>query len=115
MQYWKYFPDEGDNPNWLEWINHSYWIVVVGLLYFWCRADAEDRGVKIPVAISILEPLLFPVGVPSYYFRTYPARSAFLHIGMAGIFIALCVAAIWLGHTLAYDYYAIWTNHPRMK
>jgi hypothetical protein len=56
MQYWKYFPDEGDNPNWLEWINRSYWIVVVGLLYFWCRADAKNRGVTIHVAISILVP-----------------------------------------------------------
>ena len=115
MQYWKYFPDDGDNPNWLEWINHSDWIVVLGLLYFWCRGDAKDRRVTIPVAISILVPLLFPVGVPYYYFRTYPARSALLHIGFAILFLTACVGAFWLGHRLAFDYYAIWTNHPRTK
>jgi hypothetical protein len=113
-EFWHYVPD-GDVPEWLRFLGYCYCPAVVGLLYLWCRADAQGRRVRISVITSVLVPLLFPVSIPYYYLRTYPARSAFLHIGLAGAFIALCVAAFWLGHTLAFDYYAIWTNHPRTR
>jgi hypothetical protein len=112
VRYWLWFP-EGDIPKWYQVAMKCYWLSVVGLLYFWCRADAKGRQLAITVTTSILVPLLFPIGVPFYYLRTYPTRSALIHIGLAVIFVALCVAAFWLGRTLMFDYYAIWTNHPK--
>jgi hypothetical protein len=115
-QFWHYFPD-GDIPEWVQVISkwYWYWVVLVALLYFWCKADAKDRQVVIPVTTSVLVPLLFPIGIPYYFLRTYSTRPAILHIGWAVIFVASCVAAFWLGHMLTFDYYAIWTNHPRTK
>ena len=111
---WLYFPD-GDVPGWLVLLGYCYWPAVVGLLYLWCRADAKDRRVAMPPSTFVWVPLLFPVGIPYYYFRTYPARSATFHIGLAGIFTALCATALWLGHALAHEYYATWRNLPRAK
>jgi hypothetical protein len=111
-QFWRYFPD-GDIPKWVELLGPCNWVAIVGLLYLWCRADAKDRRVTIPVATSILVPLLFPIGVPYYYLRTYPARTAFQHIGMAVVFIACCIGVAWLGQKLVFDYIFIWTNHRR--
>jgi hypothetical protein len=111
-QYWRYFP-EGDAPKWVEFLGPCHWVAVVGLLYLWCKADAKDRRVRIPVATSILVPLFFPIGVPYYYLRTYPTRTAFQHIGMAVVFTACCIGAILLGQKLVEDYIFIWTNHQR--
>jgi hypothetical protein len=113
-QHWLYFPD-GDIPTWQQLLGHCYWVAVVGLLYLWCREDAKDRVVTPPFAISILVPVLFPIGVPYYYWPTYPSRSAFLHVGLAVLFLAACAAAFWLGRRLVFDYYAIWTNHPHTR
>ena len=92
VRFWLYFPDV-DVPGWDVPFGYCYWPAVVGLLYLWCRADAKDRRVALPLSTFVWVPLLFPLGVPYYYFRTYPARSAILHIGLSGIFIAICVTA----------------------
>ena len=50
--------------------------VLVGLIFFWCRFDAADRGVSIPLWNRILIVALAVVGVPVYFFRTRPPGQA---------------------------------------
>ena len=113
-QHWLYFPD-ASIPLGLQIISKCYWLGIVGFIYCWCRADAKSRHLVIPVATSLFVPLLFPLGVPYYYLHTYPTRRAFAHIGMFLIFVASCVVVLWAGHMVAFDYYAIWTNHPASR
>jgi hypothetical protein len=84
----------------------------VAWLYVWLKSDAGDRRIPLSLGTSMLVPLLFPIGIPYYYFRTYTTRTAILRIGLATLFAAACIAAVWLGSTLAFNYYAIWTNQP---
>src|SRR4051812_43158081 len=71
VRFWNNFPDGDMNqvPD-----GTGYWIVLVILLYLWCRADARVRQVNLPLPLSVLVPLLFPVGVPYYFWRTYGRR-----------------------------------------
>ncbi len=46
--------------------------VFVGLVFFWCRFDAADRGVSLPRWNRVLIVALALVGVPIYFFRTKP-------------------------------------------
>jgi F0F1-type ATP synthase assembly protein I len=82
----------------------TYWIPLLILLYFWCKADAKDRHVNLPLLPSVLVPLLFPIGVPYYFLRTYARRRALLHIGLAVIFAAACLAVAKLTYMLAFYY-----------
>ena len=82
----------------------TYWIPLLILLYFWCKADAKDRHVDLPLLPSVLVPLLFPIGVPYYFLRTYARRRALLHIGLAVIFAAACFAVARLTYMLAFYY-----------
>src|SRR3954452_7262236 len=75
VQFWNTFPDGDMNqvPD-----GTGYWIAWVIFLYLWCRADAKVRQVGLPLVASVLVPLFFPLGVPYYFLRTYPRRSAWL-------------------------------------
>jgi hypothetical protein len=52
--------------------------VLVGLIFFWCRFDAAERRVSIPLWNRILIVALAVVGVPVYFFRTRPRGEAIL-------------------------------------
>lgn len=88
---------------------------VLGLLVFiflWCRADAKFRKIRIRVRIAALIAVLFPVGVPFYFLRTYALGRAIAHIGLSVVFVASCVAAMSLTTRFVYrplSYFAIAT------
>jgi hypothetical protein len=48
------------------------------LLFVWCKAHAEARGITPPAASAPLVALLPPVGVPYYFYRTMSLPSATL-------------------------------------
>lgn len=99
VQFWSNFPDR-DMDKVLG--PAAYWAPLLILLYLWCKADAKDRHVDLPFFQALLVPLLFPIGVPYYFLRTYPRRRALLHIGVAVIFAAACLAAAKLSYMLAF-------------
>ena len=80
------------------------------LLFLWCRADAKARRVKLSFAESIMIPLLFPIGVPYYFFRSHDVRPAFVHVALAVAFAGVCIGAMWLGARTMFQYYAVWAN-----
>jgi hypothetical protein len=107
--FWNYVPDGGSAGDWM--INPAiYWILLCCLIFFWCKTDASQRKVQFPVGGSMLVALVFPVGVPYYFFRTYSRRLALVRSGQFFAFVAACVAAFWLGNELTHRYYAVWTN-----
>ena len=113
---WWMYLDGPKAPAWLPLATTSvpaFSMCLVGFLYLWCRADAKGRRISLAPGISILVPLLFPIGIPYYYLRTYPTRSAIFHICLAAIFAVACFAAGRLGAELVFRYFAVWTNHPR--
>jgi hypothetical protein len=104
----RWLPD-GPHPVWANFIEPGYWVALLVLIYVWCASDAKDRGVSLPFGVTVLVPLLFPIGVPYYYFRTYPAGSAFLRVGLAALFAVACIAALKLGGKCG-DYYLFGEN-----
>jgi hypothetical protein len=104
---WLHWP-HGDMSKLLS--SSFYWVPLVVLLYMWFKADSVERRVHLPMWASFLVPATFPIGIPYYYFRTYPLRPALVHVGLAACFAAICVAALWVGDRLAFNYYAVWTN-----
>lgn len=114
MEFWHYL----DLPpsTWYQVIANPvvFWMCLMGLLYSWIKADANDRSIPLSLGTSILVPLLFPIGIPYYYLRTYATRSALLHIGLAVLFVGACIATARLGAELTFEYYAVWTN-PRTQ
>ena len=55
---------------------HSFVIAV--LCYSWCQADASVRGITLPSGSALIAGLLPPVGVPLYFFRSRPWRTALM-------------------------------------
>ena len=102
---WFYMPD-GNTPVAMRLAIPAYWAALLGILLFWCRADATDRRLGIPIGQLIIMSLLFPIGVPHYFFRTYPLPRALAHTGLAIAFVAFCVGATWLAARLSYRYFA---------
>src|SRR5687767_3107743 len=94
---WLYWPD-GDLSKLLSSV--FYCVPLLILLYMWCKADSGERRIDLPTWASLVVPATFPVGIPYYYFRTYPLRSALVHIGLAAFFGVICAAAMWLGDRL---------------
>ncbi len=99
VQFWNNFPD-GDwdkvpGPA-------TYWLPLLMLLHLWCKADAKDRHVDLQFFPSVLVALLFPIGVPYYFLRTYPRRLALLHIGLAVMFAAACLAVAKVTYMLVF-------------
>ena len=101
VQFWNNFPDGdmGKVPG-----PATYWIPLLILLYLWCKADAKDRHVDLPFFPSVLVPLLFPIGVPYYFLRTYARRRVLFHIGLAVIFAVACLAVAKVTYMLAFCY-----------
>jgi len=67
--------------------------VFAALLFSWCKADAHLRGINPPRGAPMLVGLFAIIGVPYYYFRTRPWRTALWHCVKAAGFIlaiALC-------------------------
>ena len=113
-EFWLYLG--GPRPPWWFRLVRSpflFWTCLVALLFFWFEAESSDKRPTLPRRMSILAPLLFPIGIPYYFLRTYPTRSAVLRIGLAAVFAVACIAAIRLGSALTWEYYAVWTNNPR--
>lgn len=104
--FWLYIPD-GEGLVEAAWMRSPaiYWVPLIVLLSVWCRVDAKNRRVKPPLGAVLVVPLLFPIGVPYYYWRTYPRHAAFVHIGLFVIFAAACVAALWIGRRIAFQYF----------
>jgi len=61
-------------------------ILVVALLFAWCKADAAERGISPPKGAPVLVALFAPVGVPYYFLRTRPWRAAAVSILRAFLF-----------------------------
>jgi hypothetical protein len=107
--FWKYMPDGGPGGDWM--ISPAiYWVPLLILIYLWLRADARYRQAVLPPWLSIAAPIVFPIGVPFYYFRTNRVYTAFFRIGLLLLFAGACFATLWLGTKLAFNYYAVWTN-----
>ncbi len=104
--FWLYVPD-GEGLAEAAWMVNPaiYWVPLMAWLYLWCVVDAKDRHVQPPFGAAIVVTLVFPIGVPYYYWRTYPPRAAMVHIGSFTIFVAACVAASRLGGMLAHYYF----------
>jgi hypothetical protein len=101
VRFWNNFPDGDMNqvPD-----GTGYLIALVILLYLWFRADARYRKVDPPLILSVLVPLLFPVGVPYYFLRTYSRRRALLHIGLAVAFALACLSVANITGLMAFYY-----------
>lgn len=53
-----------------------YFFLFSALIYRWCFAYAEERGIEPPFGASILAAFLVPIGVPIYFFRLLPFFAA---------------------------------------
>ena len=66
-------------------------VVLALLLFAWCKAHAASRGIKPPTGAAVLSALIPPIGLPYYFFRSYPWRRALLSLGKALLIFLLCV------------------------
>jgi hypothetical protein len=105
--WWRCFPEGGPQCWWLG-SPFIYWVPLLILLYLWLRADIAERQAELPYLSVVLLPLVFPVGVPYYYWRTLPLRAAILNIGLALVYAGVCIAALWLGRMLGFEYNTVW-------
>jgi hypothetical protein len=107
--FWNYVPDGGPEGNWMR--NPAlYWLPLLCLVFFWAVADSKRRKSSFSyISLSVVA-ILFPVGVPYYFLKTYGRRAALLHVFMFAIFASACLACGWIGHSLTHRYYAVWTN-----
>ena len=104
--WWLYAPD-GEGIAEAAWMISPviYWVPLVVLLFVWCIVDARNRHVKRPLGAAILVALVFPVGVPYYYWRTYARRAAVVHIGLFVIFAVACFATLRFARMIAGFYF----------
>jgi len=107
--FWSYVPDGGPEGLWM--VNPLiYWTPLFLLLWAWCRADTRARHARFSPGASMLVSILFPIGVPYYFFKTYARREALLHAGLFLVFVGACLGTFWLSRKLTFQYYAVWTN-----
>jgi hypothetical protein len=67
--------------------------VIIAIISFaWCKAHAASRGIIPPSGSALLVGLLPPVGVPVYFFRSMPWKTALLATLKAIGFLALALA-----------------------
>jgi hypothetical protein len=107
--FWNYVPDGGPGGEWMI-SPATYWVPLLTLLILWLRTDAKERNAGIPGWALLVAPVLFPIGIPYYFFSTNPMRTAVLRLGLALLFVGACFGALWMGNRLAFNYYAVWTN-----
>jgi apolipoprotein N-acyltransferase len=91
-----HLPDAPQYPNALT-VVHG--LVTAILLFAWCKEDAKSRGITPPAASAALVALVAPIGVPYYFIRSMPGRTAAVAILKAAIFL---IAVTLLGEA-AYD------------
>ena len=77
-------------------------MIVIGILCFaWCKAHAMTRGIEPPSGSALLAGLLPLVGVPAYFFRSMPWRTATIaslkSIGVVVVMLGL----FFIGYLLA--------------
>jgi len=65
------------------------------LVFAWCKADAAAHNVPLPGGARLFAALFPPIGVPYYFFRTRPWRSALADTGKAVTFIVVAFAIQW--------------------
>ena len=73
----------------------------------WVKADAAERRVIIPSGAALIVPFVSVIGIPYFFFRTYPIRKAAIRkaaIATTLAFYYLCVAAYakWAGQWMVY-------------
>lgn len=104
--FWLHAPDGAglETAGWMR-SPFLYWVPLVVLLCVWCLVNARSRAVRMPFWKALLVALLFPIGVPYYYWTTYPRASAIAHLGLFASFLGICFAALWGGRKLAHYYF----------
>ena len=66
-------------------------IVVAVLCYAWCKADAQERGTP-GIAGAAFAGLLPPIGLPIYFFRSRPARKAFVSLAKSLLVLIVSIS-----------------------
>ncbi len=75
------------------WVVETF--VMAILLFVWCKAHAESRSIQPPAGAPLLVGLVAVIGVPYYFFRTMPWRSALWACSKAlGFLLALMFLSI---------------------
>jgi len=59
------------------------------LLFVWCNADIKQRAIQSPPAAALLVASFALVGVPYYFVKTRPLKSAAAHIAGATLLLVL--------------------------
>jgi hypothetical protein len=79
--------------------------VLVGLVFFWCKFDAQERNASLPRWNRVLIVVIAIIGVPIYFFRTRSTRDAiFATLKSLGVLVGLAVVSAvgtFAGHALA--------------
>lgn len=109
VYFWNYVPDGGPGGDWMT-SPAIYWPPLLALICLWLHADAKHRHAMLPAWLLIGAPIVFPIGIPFYYFRSSELPIAFSRLGLFLLFACSCLAALWIGSKLAFNYYAVWTN-----
>ena len=80
-------------------------VVLAFLLFAWCKEHATARGIKPPTGAAVLCALIAPIGLPYYFFRSYPWRRALRSLGKALLILLLCIflyaGGLYVGSLLA--------------
>lgn len=73
-----------------------YAFLLAVLIYKWCRAYAEERGVEPPFGASVFAAFLAPIGIPLYFFRLLPAlKASWASLKAVSFFIVtLCIYSL---------------------
>ena len=87
-----------------------YWAPLLALAWLWCGTNAAYRHVKLSVGGALLAGVLFPIGVPYYFLKTYDKAQAIRQIGWFVAFACACVALGALSGWTTHKYYAVWSN-----
>jgi hypothetical protein len=80
-------------PSYGEFYNEAslpHAVVLAILLFSWCKAHAAAIGRTPPVGAPFLVALFSPIGVPYYFFRSFPWRPALGGVVKAVLFFVVC-------------------------
>lgn len=80
-------------------------LLVAILSFAWCRAHAEARGITPPTGSALAAGVFPPLGVPLYFFRSMPWRTALVAtlktVGYIVLLLVLFQAGMYVTTTLA--------------
>jgi hypothetical protein len=71
-------------------------------LYLWVKADAAERGLRMPTGATLLVPLIAVIGVPYYLIRSRSLAAASWQIAFAIVFAVSLNYLSWGGQLLVY-------------